>query len=332
MKNIILITTLSLLFTSCEKAFFDKEVKATNPVENFEYLWKQCDEKYAFFDYKGIDWNERYQYYKGRINDDMSQEALFNELADMMNDLRDGHVNLISDFNVSGYKFNFLGPDNIDERIVEEFYLTKNEQVTGPFRHNFVGNKQVGYIRLASFPGSVTDDHLNYMIDKYAGTKGLILDVRQNGGGAISDVFKIISHFVSSRSELYETYTKSGPGHNDFSGPEIAYANPSGKIFSQKIIVLTDRGTFSSGSHFTLAMRNLPQVTIMGDTTGGGMGLPNGGQLPNGWTYRFSITRTLDLDGANYEGGIPPDKVKFINRADTDKDAVIEAAITEITQ
>ena len=65
--------------------------------------------------------------------------------------------------------------------------------------------------------------------------------------------------------------------------------------------ILTDRGTFSSGSHFTLAMRKVPHAVIMGDTTGGGMGLPNGGQLPNGWTYRFSVTSTRDLDGSNFD-------------------------------
>ena len=37
------------------------------------------------------------------------------------------------------------------------------------------------------------------------------------------------------------------------------------------------------------------------------MGLPNGGELPNGWHYRFSITRTIANDGGNYENGVSPD-------------------------
>jgi C-terminal processing protease CtpA/Prc len=77
-------------------------------------------------------------------------------------------------------------------------------------------------------------------------------------------------------------------------------------------------------------MRSLPHVTVMGDTTGGGMGLPNGGQLPNGWTYRFSVTQTWDMDGNLYENGIPPDVVQLIDPAATTTDAVIDAAIAAI--
>lgn len=45
----------------------------------------------------------------------------------------------------------------------------------------------------------------------------------------------------------------------------------------------------------------------VGDTTGGGLGSPAGFELPNGWSYRFSVSRTLNHDGANLENGIPPD-------------------------
>lgn len=331
MKRYLLLLTAVLALTSCEKLIFDEEVKTKSPKENFEYLWKECDEKYAFFDLKQIDWNERKAFYGAQISEDMSQEALFTVMASMMDDLKDGHVNLVSNFNISNYHFNFNGVTNINDRIVEEFYLTTNMYATGPFLHNFVDSGNIGYIRFKAFTGTVTDEQLDFMIDRYANTKGIIIDVRQNGGGAVSDMWTIVSHFISTKTLAYQTYTKSGPGHDDFSGPEDAYVEPSsGKNYSKPVIILTDRGTFSSGSHFTLAMRNVPTATIMGDTTGGGMGLPNGGQLPNGWTYRFSVTSTRDLDGANYENGVPPDTIVIINPADQNKDAVIEAAIDRL--
>ncbi|OYU97264.1 MAG: hypothetical protein CFE21_02945 [Bacteroidetes bacterium B1(2017)] len=335
MKHILYSIALVLTFSSCEKAFFDKEIKSTSPTENFEYLWNQCNTKYAFMDYKNINWDERHAYYKARINDGMTKEALFTELANMMNDLKDGHVNLVSNFNISNYHFNFKGINNINERIVDEFYLKAdgvNGYSTGPFLHNFVGNGTVGYIRFKEFPGTVTDDQLDFIIDRYQNTKGLIIDVRQNGGGAVSDLWKMVSHLISEKTLCYQTFTKNGPGRNDFEGPANAFAEPNGKTYTKKIYILTDRGTFSSGSHFTLAMRNVPHAVIMGDTTGGGMGLPNGGQLPNGWTYRFSVTSTRDLDGSNFENGVPPDVISFINPSDSNKDAVIEAAILEINK
>jgi len=42
-------------------------------------------------------------------------------------------------------------------------------------------------------------------------------------------------------------------------------------------------------------------MVLIGDTTGGGWGLPNGGQLPNGWTYRLSITKDEIIERAIVE-------------------------------
>ena len=39
---------------------------------------------------------------------------------------------------------------------------------------------------------------------------------------------------------------------------------------------------------FVAYMNVLPQVTIVGDTTGGGTGSPIFRELPNGWIYRLS--------------------------------------------
>jgi C-terminal processing protease CtpA/Prc len=68
------------------------------------------------------------------------------------------------------------------------------------------------------------------------------------------------------------------------------------------------------------------------EITGGGLGIPNGGQLPNGWTYRFSISRTLSPAGENFENGVPPDIQVVLTKADRDRgvDTVIERAIQEL--
>jgi C-terminal processing protease CtpA/Prc len=46
---------------------------------------------------------------------------------------------------------------------------------------------------------------------------------------------------------------------------------------------------------------------VLGDTTGGGGGLPVYSELPNGWTFRYSATRTFTPDGFPLELGMPPD-------------------------
>ena len=84
-------------------------------------------------------------------------------------------------------------------------------------------------------------------------------------------------------------------------------------------------------SKILLYTKALDQVTLVGDTTGGGLGVPNGGQLPNGWIYRFSITQTLSLDQKpDYENGVPPDVFARFDWSDLSKDEVLEYAIREL--
>jgi hypothetical protein len=92
--SLFLITLSSALNVACvEEEQFDD-----TPEGNFEALWKIIDERYCFLDYKqheiGVDWQQVYSKYKVRITPDMKKVQLFEVLADMLSELRDGHVNL----------------------------------------------------------------------------------------------------------------------------------------------------------------------------------------------------------------------------------------------
>lgn len=333
LKSLLFICSLMLVF-SCETLLFEAEV-ADNPRQNFEYLWQQCNEKYSFFDYKKIDWSAIKSKYDPQIKDKMTNEELFKVLFSMLNELQDGHVNLISPFRQSRFDFDLLGPENIDVRVVREKYLKNDYVITGRFEHNVVGaDRKVAYVRYESFDGSVSPAHVNYILSYYRNMSGLIFDIRQNGGGSAANVFKILNQWASKKTLLYNSYLKSGPGPDDFEGPQAAYAEPNEDRFKfdKKIVVLIDRGTFSAASFFALAARELDNVILMGDRTGGGLGIPNGGQLPNAWTYRFSISQTLSPSGENFENGVPPDIQVLLSKADRDRgvDTVIERAIQEI--
>ncbi len=334
-RLVLPVFVFALLFSGCDQIVLDENPGIT-PRENFEYLWKECNEKYAFFEYKGIDWDAVYKQYSPRVSNSINQDSVFKVLFAMLNELRDGHVNLVSPFNVSRFEIALLGPENINERLVLEKYLNKDYYDTGPFKHNFLADGQIGYIRYPSFTGSVSEFDLNFMLYRYRNTKGLILDLRQNGGGNAGNVLKILNRFASQRTLLYQSYLKNGPGREDFSAPSPAYAIPPNSkdllMYSRKVAVLTDRGTFSAASFFTLGSMALSNMIRIGDTTGGGLGIPNGGQLPNGWTYRLSVSRTLSPDGSNYENGIPPDIRVLLDPKDVEKgvDTVIERAVEEL--
>jgi hypothetical protein len=334
--SVFLFIIACLFFTSCEKVFLGKNIDNT-PSNNFKYLWQKVEMGYSFFDVKEVHWDSVFHIYSLQITDDMTDEALFDVLANMLNELKDGHVNLYSPFKTSRYDISMLGPVNINFRNVKEFYLQEDYTISGALHHGFLENQQIGYIRYASFAGNLSNQSLQYVFNRYKNTQGLILDIRQNGGGAVSNVFKLLSCFVKDKTPIYTSSIKSGyKGQNDtsFSAPETVYALPSSSniYYAQPLVVLIDRGSYSASSFFSVACKALPHVTLVGDTTGGGLGLPNGGQLPNGWTYRFSITRTMSMCGNNWENGIPPDIFIRLqdNHSSTGIDDVIDKAIEYI--
>ncbi|MDA3912126.1 MAG: S41 family peptidase [Bacteroidales bacterium] len=332
---ILLIIIIIISFPSCEKLVFDEEISNT-PESNFNYLWDEINTKYAFLEYKNIDWDSVLMVYQPMIYPEMSNDSLFNVLASMMNSLRDGHVNLISPFNISRYDISLLGPKNIDSRLVKTKYLKSDYYSTGGFAHNFIRDSEIGYIRFASFNGSVISDYqLDFLYNRYKDCKGIIIDIRQNGGGYVSNVFELLSLFTDDERLLYQTQIKSGPGADDFTLMESVYSDKAREnVFSGKVAVLTDRGSYSASSFFSTCTYAYEDVFLVGDTTGGGLGLPNGGQLPNGWTYRFSITRTIAVNGENYENGVPPNYTVILSEDadETGIDNVIEFAADKLTE
>ena len=85
---------------------------------------------------------------------------------------------------------------------------------------------------------------------------------------------------------------------------------------------------------FALCCLSYPNITLLGDTTGGGLGLPAMGYLANGWRFRLPVTRILAPDGTNYENGVPPHHVVTFDRQsalDNLKDNLIDSACTLIT-
>ena len=92
--------------------------------------------------------------------------------------------------------------------------------------------------------------------------------------------------------------------------------------------VLTNRRSYSATNDFVNSMSLLDSVTIVGDKTGGGSGLPFNSELPNGWTVRFSACPILNVNKENIEWGIDPNVKVNISSYDYQRgvDTIIETA------
>jgi C-terminal processing protease CtpA/Prc len=257
----------------------------------------------------------------------------------MLGTLNDGHVNIISPFDVSRSEEIFLqtyGRRNIDPNVVMLNYLGPHYHSAGGFAYNTLRGDSVVYIRYSSFSNSAATATLNIILKRYPDAAGVIFDIRQNGGGSVENIWNILALMPAMHTHLYTTQIKAGPDHDDFSEAEKVYSpfsNGDYEPYRKPVIVLTDRGSYSASSFFALCAKGYDNMLLMGDTTGGGLGLPNGGELPNGWTYRFPVTRTIAPDGQNYENGVPPDTVVLLTPTATaaGKDNVIETAADVIT-
>ena len=322
-------TIIILFLPSC----ITEEVPDNTPQGNFEALWKIIDTKYCFLDYKnkeyGLDWNEIHRRYQNRLTDDMTNKQLFQVLAEMLNELRDGHVNLMTYHETSQYREWYdQYPTNFVDTI-QRIYLGKDYKAIGGIKYQILEDN-IGYIYYGSFSNAIGESNLDEVLNELSICDGLILDIRNNGGGLLTMSDRIASRFTNKKVLTGYLCYKTGPGHNDFSRPEPIYVEPAtDRVRWQKpVAVLTNRHAFSSANDFVSKMKVMPQATIIGDKTGGGSGLPFSSELPNGWSVRFSASPLYDADMNHTEFGIEPDIKVSMSTEDMSngKDTIIETA------
>lgn len=328
-KYILILLALALTFSGCE-AFLIPPDSGSSQTAIFDEAWHFADRHYTFFDYKGIDWDDARARYEPLVNDSISDDSLFNVLAAMLYELRDGHVNLASDFNVSRNARWYLdSPPNFDADLLERSYFREEEEYAGPFVLYDFGD--VGYVRYSSFLNTITWSNLNYLMQRFGDREGWIIDIRNNGGGSLLNAYTFAELFTADTVAFGQMQVKNGPNHADLSAPmeELIQPDPEDTTFTKPLVLLTNRSSYSASNTFTLMMQSLPQVTMIGDTTGGGGGAPADTELANGWILRVSGTVLRDPSGFNVENGIPPDEGVTLTQADeaAGVDPIIERAL-----
>ena len=323
---------LSLVILATFSSCVDEEEFPNTPQGNFEALWRIIDERYCFFDEKqheyGLDWNVVYNKYKVRAGENINREQLFEVLTDMLAELRDGHVNLSTAFDYGRYwAWQEDYPTNFSDTL-QRRYLGTDYKIASGLRYTILDDN-IGYIYYGSFQDGIGEGNLDEVISHFLLCNGLILDIRNNGGGNLTYAEKLAARFCNEKMLVGYLRHKTGKGHSDFSDMKEQYLEPSGNMRWQKpVVVLTNRRVFSAANEFVKYMKCLPMAKIVGDQTGGGAGLPFSSTLPNGWTVRFSACPMYDRQHQNTEFGIEPDY--HVDQTDGDfargEDTLIEFA------
>ena len=278
---------------------------------NFDALVEIIDTRYCFLEEKGLDWQQTAAEYRKQISGEMTLVEYFNLMAALLDELKDGHVNLSSDFTTSYYR-NWWSdyPQDFDLRTLQEYYLDFDYFQTSGISYRTLG-ENTGYMYYPSFSSGIGELNLDYILAILADTDALIIDIRNNGGGLLSNIDVLVGRFIDSDTPGGHIVHKTGPGHSDFSEPYpiVYHPAPAYRIHydtSKPIYVLTNRSCFSAANEFVAVMKSLPNVRIVGARTGGGAGLPFSSELPIGWSVRFSAAPIYAPDGSLTEFGIDP--------------------------
>ena len=327
---------LSLLFRLCLTCLVaismtscvDEDEYTNSPSGNFEALWRIMDEHYCFFSQKGVDWNEVYQRYSRQIDNHMSENQQFEVLCNMLSELRDGHVNLYSTFDIGrNWSWREDYPSNFSDTLSRRYLGTDYRIATGMRYRRLDDN--TGYIRCSSFQNGIGAGNLDDILFYLAPCNGLIIDLRDNSGGLLSSAEELAARFTNKELLVGYMQHKTGKGHADFSQLQEQRLKPGkGVRWQKKAVVLTNRSVYSAANEFVKYMKCCPNVYVVGDRTGGGAGMPYSSELPNGWSIRFSACPMYDRDKQSTEFGIEPDYNVALSQSDLlrGEDTIIEYA------
>lgn len=168
---------------------------------------------------------------------------------------------------------------------------------------------QIGYIAVDTLSIPSLPDRFEAALKQMQGTRGLILDLRTNGGGAEQLARKMAGYFAEA-STLYAMHQyRSGPRHTDQGTlQKRIFAPDQNWYYRGPVIVLQGERTMSSAEAFVLMLAACPHVTTMGDRTAGSSGNPR--QLDVGAEIIVNLPRWIprDASGKSFDTvGIQPD-------------------------
>lgn len=162
-------------------------------------------------------------------------------------------------------------------------------------------------------------------------TKGIILDLRFNGGGFDLVSLELLKHFVKAKTLMFskQAWTEKG-----LTKKQMIFAKPVSPTYLRPVVLLTSNRTASAAETFTMGTMSLPHFIRIGSKTEGifSDALPK--QLPNGWEFTLSNEIFTSASGQNLENiGIAPHV--YAGNADLEnlmvRDAAFEAAVRKLS-
>jgi len=142
-----------------------------------------------------------------------------------------------------------------------EFTVTRDEIPRYSVDLHFMIRPGVGYMHVSGFQ-ETTEHEVQEALDQMGDLKGLILDLRQNPGGLLSEGVGVADKFLPKGAVIVS--------HHGRSSPEKVYRAAHGNGGKNyPIVVLVNRGTASAAEIVSGALQDHDRALIIGETTFG---------------------------------------------------------------
>ena len=174
----------------------------------------------------------------------------------------------------------------------------------------------VGYldVRRVAVPANA-GPAISAAMELVAGTYALILDLRQNHGGAPEGVVFWCSYLLDERpTHLNDIFhADTGETRQFWALPYV----PGTRYLDRPVYVLTSGHTFSGGEDFAYTLQALGRATVVGETTGGGAHPTRGFPISAAVHIGIPFARSVNpVTGTNWQGtGVVPDMPADAERA-----------------
>jgi C-terminal processing protease CtpA/Prc len=166
----------------------------------------------------------------------------------------------------------------------------------------------IGYLKLSGFPPAfLMTEKFAAAMNELADTEGLIVDLRDNGGGAPESVALLVSYFVDGRTRLNDTWDRdTGLTTQQWTQDKLDGKRYGGR---KPVLILAGPGTRSAGEDFAYTMQAMKRATVVGEPTWGGAHPTRPHRLGTHFLALIPGRRSINpITNTNWEGtGVIPD-------------------------
>ncbi len=186
--------------------------------------------------------------------------------------------------------------------------------------------KKIGYLKIEMFSNNITKQVKKELESlKKKNIDKLVIDVRDNPGGYLTQVTEILSLFMTKKDVIYQLQTKNNN--------EKVYGTSSKATYSYPVVVLINENSASASEILASAFKETYNAEIVGVNSYGKGTVQKTGDLNNGDTIKYTVQKWLTPRGnwINEKGVTPTKEVKLeLKENETlteDNDNQLKAAI-----